>query len=160
MRYPSILLPLVVLVLVSSSQSYHVLFHHNWGTKSHLIHFAPMVEELLHRGHHATAIIFNTLKIRHENYTEILVPNGVESWTDKLDKVVMDTGDKSQWRVKLDFWMSLIQMRGGLYDEVGLRPMRNEQGGCKNRLGTTEQPIGCVTSLTLLVLTRKGNHAT
>ena len=70
--------------------------------------------------------------VQHENYTEILVPNGVEGWTDKVNKIVMDTEGESQWTVKLKFWKSMVGMRGELYDDVGLSHLRNEQGGCKN----------------------------
>ena len=132
---------LTLALIVRGSDSYHVLLHHNWGTKSHLIQMAPLAEGLLDRGHHVTAVIFSTFKIQHENYTEILVPNGVESWTDKVGKIAMDKeGGQSEWSVKLNFWMSLINMRGELYDGVGLRPMRDEQGGWFNRMRTEIAP--------------------
>ena len=58
---------LVFTVCIQTSLSYHVLFYHNWGTKSHLIQFAPVVEELLGRGHEVTAVIFNSIKMKNEN---------------------------------------------------------------------------------------------
>ena len=67
--------------------------------------------------------------VQHENYTEILVPNGIESWADKLNKIIMDTGGgESQWSVKLKFWISMVEMREELYEDVGLSHLRDEQG--------------------------------
>ena len=56
------ILPALALA-VGASEGYHVVVFHNWGTKSHLIHFAPMVEGLLDRGHHVTAVVFSTLNV-------------------------------------------------------------------------------------------------
>ena len=55
---------LTLALIVRGSASYHVLFNHNWGTKSHLIQVAPMMEGLLDKGHEVTAIVFSTLKIQ------------------------------------------------------------------------------------------------
>ena len=55
--------------LQQQCMSYHVVFYHNWGTKSHLIQISPLVEELLDRGHDVTSVLYDTLKVKHENYT-------------------------------------------------------------------------------------------
>ena len=75
-----------------------------------------------------------TIPFQHENYTEILVPNGIENWTENLNKIVMETKSKNKWGVKLKFWMTLVGMREELYEDVGLGHLRNEQGGCDTRI--------------------------
>ena len=54
---------LALALIAQQSHSYHVLFNHNWGTRSHLIQAAPLVEGLLDRGHQVTGIVFSTLNI-------------------------------------------------------------------------------------------------
>ena len=66
-------------ICVETCFSYHVMFYHDIGTKSHVIQFSPMVEELLRQGHEVTSVFCFSLKIKHENYTEIIVPNPFES---------------------------------------------------------------------------------
>ena len=60
-------------LILRLKKTHHVLFVHTLGSKSHLIQMAPLVQELAERGHQVTGIFFNTLKIEHENYKEIVV---------------------------------------------------------------------------------------
>ena len=60
--------------LLTFCQSFHLLFVHNMGTRSHLITLKPIVEELLRRNHSVTSIFFQSIDVIHENYTEILLP--------------------------------------------------------------------------------------
>ena len=60
--------------LLPFCQSFHILFVHNMGTRSHLITLKPIVEELLWRNHSVTSIFFQSIDVIHENYTEILLP--------------------------------------------------------------------------------------
>ena len=48
------------------------------GTRSHLLQLYPIVEKLLDNGHKVTGVYFNSAKIKHENYTEILIENFME----------------------------------------------------------------------------------
>ena len=47
------------------------------------------MEELLVDGNKVTAIIFSTVGIEHENFTEILLPTDVDAGMVELSKVVM-----------------------------------------------------------------------
>ena len=91
----------ICLLGFSTSSGYNVLFHHSFGTKSHLIQFSPIVEELLNRGHKVTAVFFDTLKIKHENYTEILIPNGMEKPAAITNKLFMEDGGQNSINTKL-----------------------------------------------------------
>ena len=53
----------------------HVMLFHYVGTKSHLNIFNALAEGLLLKGHHVTAAFYAPSKIRHENYSEILLPD-------------------------------------------------------------------------------------
>ena len=75
--------------LVNLIHGHHVLVFHNLGTKSHLILLTPIMEELLADGNKVTAIIFSSVGIEHENFTEILLPTDVDAGMVQLSKVVM-----------------------------------------------------------------------
>ena len=75
----SLYLCILLVSSVKTCQSYHVMFYHDIGTKSHLFQYYPLVEEVLRRGHEVTGVFFDTLKIENENYTEIVVPNPFEN---------------------------------------------------------------------------------
>ena len=94
---------LVSTVCVQTSMSYHVLFYHHWGTKSHIIQFAPVLEELLGRGHEVTAVIFNSIKLKNENYTEILVPNAGEKIISKISEATMSQNGLTLTQLKSMF---------------------------------------------------------
>ena len=91
-------------VFVQTSVGYHILFYHNWGTKSHLIQLAPVMEELLGRGNEVTSVIFNSIKVKNENYTEILVPNAGDRVTNEISQAIM-----SQDKWNLTLWMSMYE---------------------------------------------------
>ena len=74
------------------SNGYHVLFVHTAGTKSHLIVMKPVVEELLSRNHQVTSVFFNTLKIDHANYTEIVIPSTMDEMYAAMSKRLMKEG--------------------------------------------------------------------
>ena len=61
------------------------------GTKSHLIQLYPIVEKLLDSGHKVTGIYFNSAKIRHENYTEILIENPYDKKMAGMRKMMMES---------------------------------------------------------------------
>ena len=63
------------------------------------------------------------------------MPNGVENWTENLNKIVLKTKSKSEWGNKLKFWMTLVDMREELYEDVGLGHLRGEQGRGDTRIG-------------------------
>ena len=78
--------------VLSLSNGYHVLFVHTAGTKSHLIVMKPVVEELLARNHQVTSVFFNTLKIDHANYTEIVIPSTMDEMYAAMSKRLMKEG--------------------------------------------------------------------
>ena len=66
--------PALLLLLLPLASSHHVLFMHTTGTMSHLIVLTPLVEELLLRGNAVTSVFYNSIGVKHENFTEILLP--------------------------------------------------------------------------------------
>ena len=109
-------------VCIQTSLSYHVLFYHNWGTKSHLIQFSPVVEELLGRGHEVTAVIFNSIKVKNENYTEILVPNAGDRVTEEISHILM-----SQDRWNFTMWMSMYEAGKQSLEDIAVQPLRDDK---------------------------------
>ena len=105
--------------------SYHVMFYHDIGAKSHLIQYSPMVEELLRQGHEVTSVFFNSLKIKHENYTEIIVPNAFESAYKGFTKVLMADGGMSVWNYKL--WLFMYEAWTGAVKDIALTPVREKK---------------------------------
>jgi len=69
----NLLLP--ILVLTGTTSGSHLVFFHNFGTKSQLIQMTPLIQELLDRNHTVTAIIYKTIQVNHPNYTEVLLHN-------------------------------------------------------------------------------------
>ena len=106
---------LVSTVCVQTSMSYHVLFYHNWGTKSHIIQFAPVLEELLGRGHEVTAVIFNSIKLKNENYTEILVPNAGEQIISKISEATMSQNGQILTQLKLSLSYQTLSIETGTF---------------------------------------------
>jgi UDP:flavonoid glycosyltransferase YjiC (YdhE family) len=94
-----------LLLAISGAHSYHVLFVHTLGTRSHLITMRPLVEELLHRGHRVTAIFFQSLKLGHENYTEIVIPSMLEEVMEATSKKVMEKGGGNMMNPSIWLWM-------------------------------------------------------
>ena len=111
---------LVSTVCVQTSMSYHVLFYHNWGTKSHIIQFAPVLEELLHRGHEVTAVIFNSIKLKNENYTEILVPNAGERIMLEISQATM-----SQNGLNFNVLRSMFEAGKNSLEDIAVQPLRD-----------------------------------
>ena len=84
------------------------------GTKSHLIQLYPIVEKLLDNGHKVTGVYFNSAKIKHENYTEILLENPFEDKMAEISKMFMEKGGTSLfnfriWKASLEAWFSVIE---------------------------------------------------
>lgn len=52
-----------------------ILMFHDVGTRSHLMCYFPLAEELLHRGHQVTGVFYRSAQITHPNYTEVLIPD-------------------------------------------------------------------------------------
>jgi len=80
---------ILVGTLVNLIHGHHVLVFHNLGTKSHLLLLTPIMDQLLADGNKVTAILFNSVGIEHENFTEILLPTDVDAGMEQLSKVVM-----------------------------------------------------------------------
>ena len=93
------------LAFLSLSQAHHVLFVHTMGTKSHLIVMKPLIEELLARQNKVTGIFFSSLKIGHENYTELLVANKMDQLYGELSKKVMEKGGGNMMSPSLWWWV-------------------------------------------------------
>ena len=51
----------------------HILFFHNFGTKSHVFSMKALAEGLVHHGHKVTTVFYVETNIVHENYTEIFI---------------------------------------------------------------------------------------
>ena len=75
--------------VVNLIHGHHVLVFHNLGTKSHLILLTPIMDKLLADGNKVTAILFSSVGIQHENFTEILLPTDVDAGMVQLSKMVM-----------------------------------------------------------------------
>ena len=98
----------VFLLLFPLLKSYHILLLHNMGTKSHLITMKPVLEEMLERGHKVTSIIYSTLELNNQNYTEIIVPS-------VMDKIMVEASTKMMEKGGADylspsFWMWLFNL--------------------------------------------------
>jgi hypothetical protein len=74
-------------LLVGVASGHHVLFFHNLGVRSHLIQLAPVMEELLERGHTVTAILFAVSGVRHDNFTEILLTTDMDAGMERFSQV-------------------------------------------------------------------------
>ena len=99
---------IVVQLLVNYANSYHIMFVHEIGTKSHLLQIFPLVESLLSKGHEVTGLYYSPSKIKHENYTEILVPNVLEEVTSEFSKITMEKGGQGMFN--LDVWKYTIKV--------------------------------------------------
>jgi len=95
---------LVLLLFFSLANSYHVLFVHNIGTRSHLITMKPLIEETLGRGHKVTSIFFNTIQLSHENYTEIVIPSVLDILMEEGSKKMMEKGGNNIFDPSLWLW--------------------------------------------------------
>ena len=99
---------ILVQILVNQANCYHVMFVHEIGTKSHLLQIFPLVESLLSKGHEVTGLFYSSSKIKHENYTEILVPNVLEEITSEFSKITMQKGGQGMFN--LDVWKYTIKV--------------------------------------------------
>ena len=95
---------LVLCSLLSITSCHHVLFVHTLGTKSHLIQMKPVVEEMLERGHTVTTVFFDSVKIKHRNYTDIVIPNILESVWAEASKKIMEKGGNSAFNPSIWWW--------------------------------------------------------
>ena len=59
---------ILVQLFVNHATSFHIMFVHEIGTKSHLLQIFPLVESLLSKGHEVTGLFYSPSKIKHENY--------------------------------------------------------------------------------------------
>ena len=99
---------ILVQILVNQANCYHVMCVHEIGTKSHLLQLFPLVESLLSKGHEVTGLFYSPSKIKHENYTEILVPNVLEEITSEFSKITMQKGGQGMFN--LDVWKYTIKV--------------------------------------------------
>ena len=99
------MLPVLFLCsLFSLTSCHHVLFVHTLGTKSHLIQFKPVIEEMLERGNTVTTVFFDSVKIKHENYTDIVIPNILDSVWAEVSKKIMEKGGNSPFNPSIWWW--------------------------------------------------------
>ena len=121
---------------VSVCDCYHVLLYHNGGTKGNLIQIQPVIEEVLNRGHEVTSILYSTLGMEHQNYTEFIVPNGFESIYTVVNKLAVEgTGLESA-----KFWTTVLPAFNECIENVAIQPFKVEsvekflklekKGGC------------------------------
>ena len=101
MKYSMILGFLLLSLLATSSDGYNIFLTHELGTKSHLLQLFPIIEKLLEQGHSVHAAIFSPSKIKHQNYTEILVKNVFEDKNEIVSKMYMEKGGQGMFNVKL-----------------------------------------------------------
>jgi len=113
-----------LLVTFSCVQSHHVLFVHNLGTKSHLITMKPLMEELLERGNKVTSIIFDSVKISHKNYTEMVIPNALDDLMKEGSKKLMEKGGTNKMNPYLWWWA--INMYKEKTGDMALSLLRTE----------------------------------
>ena len=78
-----------LLGLLGLATAHHVLFFHNLGPRSHLIQLSPIMEQLLENGNQVTAIIFSTVDIKHDNYTEIVLRASLDEGMEKFSQMVV-----------------------------------------------------------------------
>ena len=52
----------------------------------------PLIEELLAKDHQVTSIFFNSVKIDHPNYTEIVIPSKMDEFYSTISKRLMKEG--------------------------------------------------------------------
>jgi len=111
-------------VFLALANAHHVLFVHSFGTKSHLILMKPLIEELLEKDHQVTSIFFNTIKIDHTNYTEIVVPSKMDDFYASMSKRVSSGGgnvmNPSFWLWMYNFYQENMKVMAldALSDEV------------------------------------------
>ena len=84
-----LLLLSLLAVAANLNLSHHILVFHGFGSKSNLLLFAPLMEELLDRGNRVTSILFSSVGIEHENLTEIVLPTDTSVLTARLSNLVM-----------------------------------------------------------------------
>lgn len=119
------LLAFLLMICSEAVSGYHVLFVNSMGTRSHLIQMAALAEELLERGHQVTGILFGSLNIKQENYTEIVLPYDFKALVKEHSKMLMEKGGTSLFNPKMFLWS--YQMRGELWKSV-TRALFNEEG--------------------------------
>ena len=84
-----LLLLSLLAVAANLNLSHHILVFHGFGSKSNLLLFAPLMEELLDRGNRVTSILFSSVGIEHENLTEIVLETDTGVLTARLSNLVM-----------------------------------------------------------------------
>jgi len=116
---------LLLLLGVQAGLGYHVLFYHTLGTRSHLLQYKPLVAELLTRGHKVTGVFFAEVGLKHENYTEIVVPNLMSAMEKEMSKMIMKEGGQNWMNPEL--WRWAINMWSESLEGITLQPLREER---------------------------------
>ena len=130
--------------LLSASDGYEVLIFHDLGTKSHLIQLYPIVEGLLDKGHKVTGVYFNSAKISHENYTEILIENPFEDAMKEISKMFMEKGGTNTFNLRL--WKASWEAWSQVIEKASLLPWRHPD---ISQLMTSEKRFDAVLTLGL-----------
>ena len=110
-------------VFLALGNAHHVLFVHSAGTKSHLILMKPLIEELLAKDHQVTSIFFNSIKIDHANYTEIVVPSKMDAFYASMSKRVANGGGNV---MNPSFWLWLYNFYQENMKEMALDVLSDE----------------------------------
>ena len=95
------------------------------GTKSHLLQLYPIVEKLLDIGHKVTGVYFYSAKIKHENYTEILIENPFEDKMAEISKMFMEKGGTSIFNFKI--WKASWEAWSSVIEDMALLPWRHPE---------------------------------
>jgi len=111
--------------LMSVGAGSDILIFHDMGTRSHLIQLYPIVEKLLDSGHQVTGVYFNSAKIKHENYTEILIDNPFEEKMKDISKMFMEKGGTNPFNLKL--WKASWEAWSSVIEDMSMLPWRHPE---------------------------------
>ena len=110
-------------IFLALANAHHVLFVHSFGTKSHLILMKPLIEELLAKDHQVTSIFFDSIKIDHTNYTEIVVPSRMDDFNAQMSKQVAKGGGNV---LTPSFWLWIYNFYQENMKEMALDTLGDE----------------------------------
>ena len=111
-------------LLVPIAFTHHVLFVHNFGTKSHLILMKPLAEELLKRGHKVSSIFFKPTGLQHENYTEMVIPSQFDAVMGAYSKKSMEKG---QSEYNPFFWIWAMGFYAEKMEDLAMDVFKSEE---------------------------------
>ena len=110
-------------LFLTLTNAHHVLFVHSFGTKSHLILMKPLIEELLAKDHQVTSIFFDSVKIDHPKYNEIVVPSKMDAFYASMSKRLASGGGNV---MNPSFWLWLYNFYQENMKEMALDAVSDE----------------------------------